>query len=71
MTGLDDVAERGWSLGRGLLAAMGAGFAAFSRWRRHAETIRQLSRLSDRQLDDIGLSRDSLDDTVRRMVLRR
>ncbi len=30
------------------------------RWYRHHETVRQLSALSDRELSDIGLSRDDI-----------
>jgi uncharacterized protein YjiS (DUF1127 family) len=34
-------------------------------WLRHRETMRQLSRLSDRELSDIGISRGNLPTVAR------
>ena len=34
-------------------------------WRRYRETVRELSQLSDRKLDDAGVGRDDLEHTVR------
>ena len=34
-------------------------------WRRHHETVRELSQLSDRNLDDIGVSRNDIEDIAR------
>jgi uncharacterized protein YjiS (DUF1127 family) len=34
-------------------------------WRRYRETVRELSQLSDRNLDDIGVSRNDIEDIVR------
>jgi|TARA_R110000796_G_scaffold43000_1_gene105851 uncharacterized protein YjiS (DUF1127 family) len=33
-------------------------------WRAHRDTIKQLNRLSDDQLKDVGLSRDDIDQLV-------
>jgi uncharacterized protein YjiS (DUF1127 family) len=34
-------------------------------WRRYRETVRELSQLSDRNLDDIGVSRNDIEHIVR------
>ena len=34
-------------------------------WRRYRETVQQLSQLSDRNLDDIGVSRNDIEHIVR------
>ena len=34
--------------------------SSIRRWYRHRETVRQLSVLTDRELSDIGLSRDDI-----------
>jgi uncharacterized protein YjiS (DUF1127 family) len=34
-------------------------------WRRYRETVRELSQLSDRKLDDIGVGRDDIEHIVR------
>jgi uncharacterized protein YjiS (DUF1127 family) len=33
-------------------------------WRKHRQTIKQLNKLSDRQLFDIGISRGDLDELI-------
>jgi uncharacterized protein YjiS (DUF1127 family) len=34
-------------------------------WRRYRETVRELSQLSDRKLDDIGVGRNDIEHIVR------
>ena len=34
-------------------------------WRRYRETVRELSQLSDRKLDDIGVDRNDIEHIVR------
>lgn len=33
-------------------------------WRKHRQTIKQLNKLSDRQLSDIGINRGDLDELI-------
>lgn len=35
-------------------------------WRRYRDAVRELSRLSDRELDDLGIGRAEIDGLVRR-----
>jgi uncharacterized protein YjiS (DUF1127 family) len=37
-----------------------------SAWRRYREAVRELSQLSDRELDDIGIRRGDIEYIVRR-----
>lgn len=37
----------------------------FSAWLRQRESVRELSRLSDRELSDLGIGRDDILDVVR------
>ena len=37
-------------------------------WRRYREAVRELSLLSDRELDDIGIRRGDIEYVVRRSV---
>ena len=37
-------------------------------WRRYREAVRELSELSDRELDDIGIRRGDIESIVRRSV---
>lgn len=37
----------------------------FQTWRRFRESVRELSRLSDRELNDLGIGRDDIVDVVR------
>jgi uncharacterized protein YjiS (DUF1127 family) len=39
--------------------------SSLRRWLRHRETMRQLSRLSDRELSDIGINRSNLSTVAR------
>ena len=38
-------------------------------WRRYREAVRELSLLSDRELDDIGIRRGDIEFNVRRSVV--
>ena len=38
-------------------------------WRRYREAVRELSELSDRELDDIGVRRGDIESIVRRSVV--
>jgi uncharacterized protein YjiS (DUF1127 family) len=38
-------------------------------WRRYREAVRELSLLSDRELDDIGIRRGDIEFIVRRSVV--
>jgi uncharacterized protein YjiS (DUF1127 family) len=38
-------------------------------WRRYREAVRELSQLSDRELNDIGIRRGDIEDVVRRSVM--
>jgi uncharacterized protein YjiS (DUF1127 family) len=40
-------------------------------WRRYREAVRELSQLSDRELDDIGIRRGDIEYIVRRSVRSR
>ena len=40
-----------------------------SAWRRYREAVRELSLLSDRELDDIGVRRGDIEFIVRRSVV--
>jgi uncharacterized protein YjiS (DUF1127 family) len=40
-------------------------------WRRYREAVRELSQLSDRELDDIGIRRGDIEYVVRRSVASR
>lgn len=42
----------------------------FSAWRRFRESVRELSRLSDRELSDLGIGRDDIVDVARQGALR-
>jgi uncharacterized protein YjiS (DUF1127 family) len=37
-------------------------------WRRYRETVRELSQLSDRNLDDIGVGRNDIEHIVRHLL---
>jgi uncharacterized protein YjiS (DUF1127 family) len=37
-------------------------------WRRYRDAVRELSQLSDRELDDIGIRRGDIEYVVRRTV---
>jgi uncharacterized protein YjiS (DUF1127 family) len=37
-------------------------------WRRYYDAVRELSQLSDRELNDIGIRRGDIEDIVRRSV---
>jgi uncharacterized protein YjiS (DUF1127 family) len=37
-------------------------------WRRYREAVRELSQLSDRELDDIGIRRGDIESIVRHSV---
>jgi uncharacterized protein YjiS (DUF1127 family) len=39
-------------------------------WRRYREAVRELSQLSDRELDDIGIRRGDIEFIVRRSVAK-
>lgn len=39
-------------------------------WRRYREAVRELSHLTDRELEDIGIRRGDIEDVVRRTVLK-
>ena len=39
-------------------------------WRRYREAVRELSQLSDRELDDIGIRRGDIEFIVRRSVTK-
>jgi uncharacterized protein YjiS (DUF1127 family) len=43
----------------------------FNAWRRHRETVRELSQYSDHELCDIGIRRCDIEDIVRRGVRAR
>lgn len=58
----DSVLSPARAPGRGLTALLSAVFA----WNDARATRRALSRLSDHQLDDIGLVRGDIDDLARR-----
>jgi uncharacterized protein YjiS (DUF1127 family) len=38
-------------------------------WRRYREAVRELSQLSDRELEDIGIRRGDIEHIVRRTVV--
>lgn len=40
-------------------------------WRREAKTVRELSKLSDRQLEDLGYTRRTLRDSVHQRMTGR
>ena len=40
-------------------------------WRRYRDAVRELSQLSDRELNDIGIRRGDIEDIVRRSVARK
>ncbi len=44
-------------------------FGRFRNWRRYRATVRQLDRLSTRELDDIGISRGDIYRVARQPVL--
>jgi uncharacterized protein YjiS (DUF1127 family) len=37
-------------------------------WRKYRDAVRELSQLSDRELDDIGIARGDIEHIVRRSV---
>ena len=41
----------------------------FQTWRRFRESVRELSRLSDRELNDLGIGRDDIVDVVRQATV--
>ena len=43
--------------------------AKLSAWRRYREAVRELSQLSDRELNDIGIRRGDIEYIVRRSVV--
>lgn len=52
----------------GLLGRLAAWFDEQRRYRR---TVDELSQLSDRELDDVGLSRDQIDTVAKRSLFDR
>ena len=40
-------------------------------WRRYREAVRELSQLSNRELDDIGIRRGDIEYIVRRSVMEK
>ncbi len=40
-------------------------------WRRYREAVRELSQLSDRELNDIGIRRGDIESIVRRSIVDR
>ncbi len=40
-------------------------FSTFAEWRRYTASVRELSRLSDRELEDIGIARYAIRDVAR------
>ncbi|MEP9398161.1 DUF1127 domain-containing protein [Mesorhizobium sp. KR2-14] len=40
----------------------------FRNWRRYRETVSELSRLSNRELNDLGISRSEIHSVARRSV---
>ena len=55
----------GIGIGTRLSGVTGALLAAYSIWKDNRSTRIELSRLSDRELDDIGLSRGDIDRITR------
>lgn len=51
----------------GIGAIFARAFAVFSAWNERRATRAALSRLSDRELDDIGLSRGDIDLVARQL----
>ncbi|MDH3196196.1 MAG: DUF1127 domain-containing protein [Hyphomicrobiales bacterium] len=52
------------------MAAKGTSlFGRFRNWRRYRLTVRELQRLSARELDDLGISRGDIDRIARQSVL--
>ncbi len=41
----------------------------FNTWRRFRESVRELSRLSDRELSDLGIGRGDIVDVVRQAAV--
>ncbi len=41
----------------------------YRNWRRYRSTVRELERLSSRELDDLGISRGDIDRIARQSVL--
>ena len=54
-------AATGLSVGGRVIATMNKAVADFAGWRAATATKRQLSRLSDHELEDIGLCRGDID----------
>lgn len=44
-------------------------FSSVRRWRHYRDTVQELSRLSDRELDDIGISRSEISRIARRSLV--
>lgn len=42
--------------------------AKITAWRRYRESVRELSRLSDRELSDLGISRSDIEFVARQSV---
>jgi uncharacterized protein YjiS (DUF1127 family) len=57
---------RKWSKKMTPLKSISEKFAA---WRRYRDAVRELSQLSDRELDDIGIRRGDIEFIVRRSVV--
>ncbi len=53
--------------GPSLLGRLSAAFAAFIAWNDARMTRNALTQLTDRELDDIGLNRGSIDELARRL----
>jgi uncharacterized protein YjiS (DUF1127 family) len=52
------------------MASRGASlFSRFRNWRRYRMTVRELEKLSTRELDDLGISRGDIDRIARQSVL--
>ncbi|MCC2113911.1 MAG: DUF1127 domain-containing protein [Hyphomicrobiales bacterium] len=43
-------------------------FSSVRRWRNYRDTVYELSRLSDRELNDIGISRSDISRIARRSI---
>lgn len=42
--------------------------SSYRNWRTYRHTVATLNRLNDRQLADLGLTRDTIDETAKRSV---
>ncbi|CAM5399353.1 hypothetical protein MAUB1S_06796 [Mycolicibacterium aubagnense] len=41
---------------------------SYKNWRRYTQTVRELSRLNNRELDDLGISRSDIEKVARAAV---